>query len=132
MGRASFPARGVLGYCQGRGLRSCLRACDRLGKVEGRHQDPRCGGRLRGCLRQALHPRHGRHLSAEVDSKFAAAIEKAEGFAASSEARIKELEAELNALNNRKNWSEVTVEEELANNPEIAAEIEHEIANNKW
>merc|ERR1712046_251895 len=70
--------------------------------------------------------------SAEVDSKFAAAIEKAEGFAASSEARIKELEAELNALNNRKNWSEVTVEEELANNPEIAAEIEHEIANNKW
>merc|ERR1712216_326228 len=70
--------------------------------------------------------------SAEVDSKFAAAIAQAEQHAAASEARIKELEGELNALNNRKNWSEVTVEEELANNPAIAAEIEQEIAQNKW
>merc|ERR1711998_768114 len=71
-------------------------------------------------------------FSAEVDTKFAAAIEKAEGFAASSEARIKELEGELNTLNNRKNWSEVTVDEELEASPEIAAEIEAEIAANKW
>jgi hypothetical protein len=71
-------------------------------------------------------------FTAEVESKFADALTKAEGLAASSEARIKELEAELAKLNNRRDWSEVTVEEELANNPEIAAEIEDEIQNNRW
>merc|ERR1711988_1677211 len=67
-------------------------------------------------------------FSAEVDAKFAGAIAQAEERAAASEVRIKELEDQLAELNNRKDWSEVTVEEELANNPEIAAEIEDEIA----
>merc|ERR1711907_893424 len=62
--------------------------------------------------------------TAAVESKFADAISKAEELASASENRIKELEAQLASLNNRKDWSEVTVEEELANNPAIAAEIE--------
>merc|ERR1712216_1049298 len=71
-------------------------------------------------------------FTAGVEEKFGEAIKSAEVAAAASEARIKELEAELADLNNRRDWSEVTVEEELANNPAIAAEIEDEIANNKW
>jgi len=71
-------------------------------------------------------------FSAEMDAKFATAISNAEGLAASSTARIAELEAQLDELDNAKNWSEVTVEEELAANPEIAAEIEAEIEQNKW
>merc|ERR1711934_715396 len=71
-------------------------------------------------------------FSAEMDAKFATAIAAAEEKAAASSARIVELEAELEALSQRRDWSEVTVEEELANNPEIAAEIEDEIQNNKW
>merc|ERR1711998_73587 len=71
-------------------------------------------------------------FSAEVDATFATAISKATELGNASEARIKELEAQLEELNNRRDWSEVTVEEELANNPEIAAEIEKEIEENKW
>merc|ERR1711904_758445 len=71
-------------------------------------------------------------FTAGVEEKFGEAIKSAEVAASASEARIKELEAELAGLNNRRDWSEVTVEEELANNPAIAAEIEDEIANNKW
>merc|ERR1712188_231894 len=59
-------------------------------------------------------------FTAEVESKFAAAVKTAEVAAAASEARIKELEADLAELDNRRNWSEVTVEEELAANPAIA------------
>jgi hypothetical protein len=71
-------------------------------------------------------------FSADVDATFATAISKATELGDASEARIKELEAQLEELNNRRDCSEVTVEEELANNPEIAAEIEKEIEENKW
>merc|ERR1712196_526615 len=71
-------------------------------------------------------------FTAGLESKFAAALESAEAAASASEARIKELEGELAKLNNRRDWSEVTIEEELAANPEIAAEIEAEIKDNKW
>merc|ERR1711998_85867 len=71
-------------------------------------------------------------FTAGVEDKFASAISNANELAAASEARIKELEAQLAELNNRRDWSEVTVEEELANNPELAAEIEKEIEDNKW
>merc|ERR1712196_429994 len=50
-------------------------------------------------------------FTAGLESKFAAALESAEAAASASEARI---------------------EEELAANPEIAAEIEAEIKDNKW
>ena len=59
-------------------------------------------------------------------------ITAAEGLAAKSTARIEELNAKLEELDNRVDWSDVTVEEELAKNPEIAAEIEAEIEDNKW
>merc|ERR1712070_1331360 len=68
-------------------------------------------------------------FSADVGAKFAAAIE---GAASASEVRIKELEEQLAALDNRPNWSDVTIEEELAKSPEIAAEIEEEISQQKW
>jgi len=71
-------------------------------------------------------------FSAEMDSKFATAIAAAGAHAEASTARMAELEAQLAELAERREWSEVTVEEELANNPEIAAEIEEEIATNKW
>merc|ERR1711908_154073 len=71
-------------------------------------------------------------FSADVDAKFAAAIEGAEGAVSASEVRIKELEEQLAALDNRPNWSDVTIEEELAKSPEIAAEIEEEISQQKW
>merc|ERR1712100_213997 len=68
----------------------------------------------------------------QMDATFATAISAAEGLAASSTSRIAELEAQLAELDNAKDWSEVTVEEDLAANPEIAAEIESEIEQNKW
>merc|ERR1712086_498707 len=51
-------------------------------------------------------------FSAKVDAAFAAAISNAETLASASESRIKELEEQLAALDNAKDWSEVTVEED--------------------
>merc|ERR1711981_45753 len=70
--------------------------------------------------------------TAGIEAKFSEAIAQAETAASASEARIKELEEELAKLNNRKDWSEVTVEEELAANPALAAEIEAEIKDHHW
>jgi len=71
-------------------------------------------------------------FTADVNSTFESAIAAAEVHAAASTTRIVELEAMLVEVENRKDWTEVTVDEELAKNPEIAAEIEEEIESNKW
>ena len=71
--------------------------------------------------------------TAELTSKFNTAIAAAEGTAAASEVRIKELEAELEALTAAKaDLYNKTVGAELAENPELAAEIDAEIADNYW
>merc|ERR1711998_517825 len=72
-------------------------------------------------------------FTAELTSKFDAAIKAAEEHAEASEVRIKELEEQLEALAQSK--LEVvnrTVDEELAANPALAQEIEAEIAENNW
>jgi len=51
-------------------------------------------------------------FTAKIDAKFAESMENANTLAAASEARIKELEAELAVLDEKPLWSDVTVEEE--------------------
>eukprot|EP00658_Telonema_sp_P-2_P076044 TRINITY_DN65_c0_g1_i1.p2 TRINITY_DN65_c0_g1~~TRINITY_DN65_c0_g1_i1.p2 ORF type:complete len:169 (+),score=55.43 TRINITY_DN65_c0_g1_i1:128-634(+) len=72
-------------------------------------------------------------FSAALGTKFDAAIADAETHARNSENRITELEAEIEAVQAQKlNIGDVSVEDTLAANPDIAAEIEAELAENNW
>jgi len=72
-------------------------------------------------------------LLKESDAKFAAIIKDAEAMKVSSIEAKKGLEAELAKCKaERAAIAEMTVAEELKNNPEIAKQIEDEIDNNKW
>merc|ERR1711934_235348 len=72
-------------------------------------------------------------FTSELSSRFESAIAAAEVQAAASEARIEELKAELESLAVAKaELYNKTVDESLAENPELEAEIEAEIADNYW
>merc|ERR1711934_893897 len=72
-------------------------------------------------------------FTAELTSKFNAAIAAAEDQAVNAQAQIARLEQELVDLQAAKDdLYNKTVEDELAANPELEAEIEGEIADNYW
>lgn len=49
-----------------------------------------------------------------------------------SSKRIGELNAQLSSLRGGKPFSEITIDEELAANPELAASIKKDIEEHKW
>uniref|UniRef100_A0A7S1MW09 ATP synthase subunit d, mitochondrial n=2 Tax=Hemiselmis andersenii TaxID=464988 RepID=A0A7S1MW09_HEMAN len=70
---------------------------------------------------------------ADSEAKFAAIIKRAEEMKVSSTAAKVELEKELAACRAEKAaFADLTIEEELKKNPEIAAEIEKEINKDEW
>uniref|UniRef100_A0A7S0VKW4 ATP synthase subunit d, mitochondrial n=1 Tax=Hemiselmis tepida TaxID=464990 RepID=A0A7S0VKW4_9CRYP len=72
-------------------------------------------------------------MISDSDAKFAAIIKQAEEMKVTSAAAKVELQKELDACRAEKvAFSELTIEEELAKHPEIAAEIEKEINANEW
>jgi len=69
----------------------------------------------------------------ESDSKLDALITKAEQLAVESVSEKKKLEAELAAVRAEKlSVADMVISEELKKNPEMAAEIEKEINEDKW
>eukprot|EP00002_Diphylleia_rotans_P012801 TRINITY_DN249_c0_g2_i1.p1 TRINITY_DN249_c0_g2~~TRINITY_DN249_c0_g2_i1.p1 ORF type:complete len:161 (-),score=47.40 TRINITY_DN249_c0_g2_i1:161-643(-) len=71
-------------------------------------------------------------LEKRVQEVFATYKKESEEEAKFSVERLKELDAKIAALDARMALEDVTVEEELRNNPEIAREIEKEIKENNW
>jgi hypothetical protein len=59
-------------------------------------------------------------------------LEKAKLAADESSKRIGELNAQLSSLRGGKPFSEITIDEELAANPELAASIKKDIEEHKW
>ena len=69
----------------------------------------------------------------EAEVRFAEVIKQAESFAAASAARAKEIEAELQAIEKEKQRiMTVTVDEELAADPKMAAEIDEDVQKNSF
>lgn len=70
---------------------------------------------------------------ADAQAKFAALISEAEGLAAHSAARSKEIEGDIAGLQAEKaRIATVTVDEELAADPKLAAELDDDVAKNHF
>lgn len=71
--------------------------------------------------------------AADAAAKFADLVKQAEVMAASSAARAKEIEAELASIEKEKaRISTTTIDEELAADPKLAAEVDKEIEANAF
>jgi len=70
---------------------------------------------------------------AEAQAQFAEIMKQAESLSATSASRVKELQAELASIQKEKERiATVTVDEELAADPKMAAEIDSEIEKNSF
>lgn len=69
----------------------------------------------------------------EAEVRFTEVIKQAESLAAASAARAKEIEAELQGIEKEKQRiATVTVDEELAADPKMAAEIDEDVQKNSF
>jgi hypothetical protein len=78
-------------------------------------------------------PKYDGDEAAQAEAKFKEIMQQAEAFAATSASRIKEIEAELASIQREKERiATVTVDEELAADPKLAAEIDDEVQKNAF
>lgn len=70
---------------------------------------------------------------AQAQANFASIIKAAEGLAATSATRVKEIQAELASIEKEKaRITTMTIDEELAADPKLAAEIDEEVEKNSF
>eukprot|EP00693_Jakoba_libera_P002467 EC692327.1.p1 GENE.EC692327.1~~EC692327.1.p1 ORF type:complete len:208 (+),score=93.63 EC692327.1:66-626(+) len=71
-------------------------------------------------------------FTAEAEAVFTELIAQAKALSDESTSRVNELQGLLDNLRARKDISEITIEEALAEDPKLAAEINQEIEEERW